>query len=89
MIGKKEFVKCIKKYKEQENNLDKLVNCGFDISDSEVIDFGFVMFDMLINTHFTEEGCDLIYNYLFEDCKKDFHPIEPDELYESVKQFAE
>lgn len=66
MISKEEFVNIIKLHKKQNLNIDKLEELGLNISDSSLVEFGFIMFDLLISSNFSDEGKDWINWWVYE-----------------------
>lgn len=66
MIDKSLFVEYIKKYQTQNKKLDQLAELGFDIWDTQVIEFGWQMFDIFIKSNFNEDGQDWINWWLYE-----------------------
>ena len=74
MITKEEFIKFIKAYEEFEEGIDNLGtflggnrSYGVNLWDSSWVDAVCKMWDNFIYSHFTEEGCDLINWWKFED----------------------
>lgn len=65
-INKEDFFKFIELNKKQQEGLSTLNNIGFQIWESDIIEYGNIMFDALINSVFTEEGVDWIYWWLYE-----------------------
>lgn len=66
MIDEILFKKIIKEHKLQNERLQVLESYGFNIWDTPVLNFGFIMFDRLIETNFDEEGRDWINWWLYE-----------------------
>lgn len=74
MINKEEFVKFIKAYEEFEEGIDNLekflsgdIPHWVDLWGSNWVDAVCKMWDQFMYSHFTEEGCDLINWWKFED----------------------
>ena len=74
MINKEEFVKFIKAYEEFEEGIDNLEKFlsgdtphWVDLWGSNWVDAVCKMWDQFMYSHFTEEGCDLINWWKFED----------------------
>lgn len=70
MINKSLFVECIEKHLTQNKKLIQLAELGFDIWDTQVIEFGWQMFDVFIKSNFNEDGQDWINWWLYE---RDFY----------------
>ena len=64
MITKEKFIEIIALHQNQEEELDRYS----DIiqSDNNVFEFGYLMFDRLLECVFTEEQIDCIYWWLYE-----------------------
>lgn len=73
MIGKQEFVDLIQGYYEQNERIDKLCELFNDAFWSPIIDWGFRMFDSLINIYFDEIGADWVSYYLYENPEKRYY----------------
>lgn len=73
MIGKQEFVDLIQGYYEQNKNVDKLCEIFNNSFDNPIIEWGFRMFDNLINAYFDEIGADWINYYLYENPNKCYY----------------
>lgn len=65
-MDKEQFIKLIKQHQKQNELLDELERCGFDIYETQVIEFGFIMFDNVIKSNFNEAGADWINWWLYE-----------------------
>lgn len=65
-MDKEQFIKLIKQHQKQNELLDELERCGFDIYETQVIEFGFIMFDNVIKSNFNDEGIDWINWWLYE-----------------------
>lgn len=66
MITKEIFTNVITKHQIQSKKLDQLTELGFNIWDTQIIDFGWQIFDIFIETNFDEEGKDWIFWWLYE-----------------------
>lgn len=66
MISKAQFSDIIIANQKQSKQLDELKDLGFDLWETSVSEFGFQMFDKLIETNFCEEGRDWIFWWLYE-----------------------
>ena len=66
IITKEQFIDIISQYSIQDERLNNLENLGFNIWETPIIDFGFIMFDLVIKTNFTREGQDWINWWLYE-----------------------
>lgn len=65
-ISKGEFIELIKEHNAQQEKLDILSKVGVQLWDSDLIEYGNIMFDRLIKARFTEEGSDWIFWWLYE-----------------------
>lgn len=65
-LTKSEFIKLLEERDDQENRIDTLSSIGVDIFDSPLIEYGNMMFERLIEAHFTLEGADWIYWWIYE-----------------------
>lgn len=65
-LTKSEFIKLLGERDDQENRIDTLSSIGVDIFDSPLIEYGNMMFERLIEAHFTSEGADWIYWWIYE-----------------------
>lgn len=66
LISKKELIDLLKEYYEHEESLNKLSDAGLPLWDSDLIEYGNLMFERLIMTRFTKEGADWIFWWLYE-----------------------
>lgn len=66
MVKLSEFVEVINSHLSQQHKIDEFSNIGCDIWEWDVIEYGNIIFDKLLNTWFTEEGVDWIYWWLYE-----------------------
>lgn len=73
MIGKQEFIDLIQSYFEQNERVDKLCEVFKDSFGDPIMDWGFRMFDALINACFDEIGSDWISYYLYENPEKCYY----------------
>lgn len=64
----KEAISLIKEFMSLEESLHKL---SIEIADSKLYSIPGRLFDMLIETSFTDEGIDLIFWWLYEDVPKE------------------
>ena len=91
MITKELFVKFINKYQIYRKAFDRIDEALFgrrhysNLYESDWNDAVGFMLDIFLESHFTEEGCDLINAYLFEDCKE-FWVDESETLFEDKKE---
>ena len=97
-ITKEEFLELLKMREAQSERLDKLSDAGFPIWDTDVIEYGNLMFDKVIEVYFTQEGEDWIFWWLYEkngnpemkawDEDNDEIPMETmEDLWRFVKQY--
>ena len=76
MITKGQFIKFITEYKnfnEAIERIDKAIsgkNWGLNLFECDWYNSVGIMLDIFLDSHFTEEGCDLINWWLFEDVDK-------------------
>ena len=74
-ISKEEFFKIIEEHEVQQECLDKISKAGLQIFDSDIIEYGNIMFDRVMKAYFTEDGIDWIYWWLYE--LKSFNDLGP------------
>lgn len=97
-ITKEEFIELLQMHDAQSERLDKLAEAGLQIWDSDVIEYGNLLFDKIIKSFFTQEGEDWIFWWLFEkngnpeikawDEDHDEIPMETmEDLWRYVKQY--
>lgn len=97
-ITKEEFLELLKMREAQSERLDKLSDTGFPIWDTDVIEYGNLMFDKVVEAYFTQEGEDWIFWWLYEkngnpeikawDEDHDEIPMETmEDLWRFVKQY--
>lgn len=65
-ISKEEFFKILDEQKAQSERIDKLNDAGLSLWDSDIVEYGNIMFDTVIKAYFTEEGADWIFWWLYE-----------------------
>ena len=76
MLNKELFVKYLNQYKKFNEAFDRIEEAlmgrkhSSNLYDSDWYDSVGYMLDIFLESHFTEEGCDLVNAYLFEDCKE-------------------
>lgn len=94
MIGKEEFIELIKEYELQNNRIDDLEKIFPNCFESNIIDYGFKLFDQILNIYFNQEGSDWIYWYLCEsnlkawdENGKDIPMNDEEDLWELVKNY--
>lgn len=73
MIGKEEFKKLIEEYYEQNKRIDKLCEIFPDSFGDPIFDWGFRMFNKLLDSYFDEIGRDWISYYLYENPEKRYY----------------
>ena len=97
-ISKEEFFKLLNEQKAQSGRIDKLNDAGLSIWDSDLIEYGNLMFERVIKVYFTKEGVDWIFWWLYEkagdpemkawDEDHDEIPMETmEDLWRYVKQY--
>lgn len=95
---KEEFFELLKMHADQSERLDKLSNAGLPVWDMDIVEYGNLMFDKVIRAHFTQEGEDWIFWWLYEkdgnpemkawDEDHDEIPMETmEDLWRHVKQY--
>lgn len=94
MIGKYDFVNLITEHREQEERVDDLCRVFSECFGEPILDWGFRMFDNLLEAYFNEQGVDWIQYYLYENPEKCYYqdgqriPLEtPDDLWNLVKDY--
>lgn len=71
MITKELFIEQIKLAKEYDKYLDSIDNnLKIDLFETPLHEIPMKMFDIFIESHFTDEGQDLIYWWMWEDVPK-------------------
>lgn len=79
MLTFEEFKEQIDLIKAVNENLDELNKLHFDIFDTDLINNCLKIFDNFILSHFTEEGSDLVFWWLYDDVKKViYETVTPD-----------
>lgn len=66
LISKEELVRLLREHDEQQERLDKLDKAGLRLWDSDLIEYGNMMFERLIRAQFTKEGYEWIFWWLYE-----------------------
>lgn len=88
----------LKMHAAQSERLDKLSDAGLPVWNMDIVEYGNLMFDKVIRAHFTEEGEDWIFWWLYEKDKnpeikawdedQDEIPMETrEDLWKYVKQY--
>ena len=71
MITKEQFIKFITEYKNFEETIDKIYqNWGLSLVECDWYNSVGIMLDTFLDSHFTNNGCDLVTWWLFEDVDK-------------------
>lgn len=65
-ITKEEFFELIKMHDDQSKRLDKLSEAGLPVWEMDIIEYGNLLFDKVINSYFTQEGEEWIFWWLYE-----------------------
>lgn len=73
MIGKDEFTELIQSCIEQDQRIDDLRKIFSTSFDDPIMDWGYKIFDMLLNMYFTKEGVNWISYYLWENSEKCYY----------------
>lgn len=71
LIDKEELINLLREHNLQRKRLNTLSEIGFPIWDTDLIEYGNLMFDRVIKAYFTDEGYDWICWWLYE---KDGNP---------------
>lgn len=94
MITKEIFVKLINTIDLFEKEVDKWNNLGLNIFETELCNSVWELIGITLKSHFTEQGYDWIYYYIYEDYHKVFDDNENeiplntvDDLWEFVKEY--
>ena len=66
MITKEKFIEIIKLHLAQDATIDKMQELGIQIMESPLVEFGFLMFENLIEHTFNIEGRDWVFWWLYE-----------------------
>lgn len=87
LITKEKFEKLITDRLIQSKRLDYLGDCGLDLWDTPVIEYGSCLFDYIIELCFNEIGADYIYGWIYEldDTKDSAETIE--DLWDLVEKY--
>lgn len=64
------FIQLIERTKEVNKKLDIIYDTGFDMGDTFITNYAFIMFDEVVHAYFDDEGADIIYWYLYEKNNK-------------------
>lgn len=70
MITFKEFKSAVDSLSKINNYINILEKAGINISETDLVQESWKLFDMFIDSHFTEKGCDLVYWWIYEDVSK-------------------
>lgn len=95
---KAEFFELLKMHAAQSERLDKLSDAGLPVWDTDIVEYGNLMFEKVIKALFTQEGEDWIFWWLYEkdgnpemkawDEDHDEIPMETmEDLWRYVKQY--
>lgn len=95
---KEEFFELLKMHAAQSERLDKLSDAGLPVWDTDIVEYGNLMFEKVIKALFTQEGEDWIFWWLYEkdgnpemkawDEDHDEIPMETmEDLWRYVKQY--
>lgn len=97
-ISKEEFFKILDEQKAQSERIYKLNDAGLPIWDSDLVEYGSIMFERVIKAYFTNEGTDWVFWWLYEkagdpemkawDEDHDEIPMETrEDLWKYIKQY--
>ena len=94
MIEREDFIDLINSIKEQEKRVDTLDSVFSSAFDNPIIDWGYKMFDKLINLYFNKEGVDWVSYYLWDNPERCYYAnglkraLEtPEDLWEIIKEY--
>ncbi len=73
MISKEEFEELIREHSNQSKRVGKLCEVFPESFGDPIIDWGFRMFNKLLNAYFDEEGEDWISYFLYENPEKCYY----------------
>ena len=91
MITKELFVKFLSQYQRFNTAFERIEEAlmgrkySSNLCESDWCESVGYMLDIFLQSHFTEEGCDLINAYLFEDCRE-FWQTKDKTLFEDEKE---
>lgn len=66
MISETEFIGLISDYLEHHQRIDNIEQAGLNIWDSNIVEFGFRMFDKVIDYTFDKDGSEWIYWWIID-----------------------
>lgn len=90
MLTEEQFIKFIGAIQEFNESLDNISKVLFGnkhygcLSESKLCTNAYFIMDIFIDSHFTEEGSDLVYWWLYEDVPKIIY--EPENLFEGERE---
>lgn len=67
---KEKFIEQINLMQEFNHKIDQIQEFGIDLVDTPLFDIPAKMFDNFIDSICTEDGGDIVYWWMYEDCKK-------------------
>lgn len=70
MIPYKYFEQALKLAQDQDKEVTKLYDLGYDLIESPLVEYADKLFDTLIESYFNEDGVELITWWLWEDVPK-------------------
>lgn len=91
---KSDFIKLMTEHQKFDDQISSLANilCIEDVWESSLLNYGYILFDRIIDYNFNEEGKDIISWYLYENFDDEhYYPIidteirSLDDLWEIVK----
>lgn len=94
MISKNDFFKAIETHQEFEEAIERLSsaiagnNRSVFIYDADWVDAEGRLFDILLNSNFTEEGVDTIYWWLYESVDKVIYVTEEADMFREETEKA-
>ena len=92
MITKKHFVDFITKFQEFEDSVDRISlalsgrKYAIDLFECDWYDAVGQMLDTFLKSHFTDDGCDVINYYLFEDCEHVIYEKQDKDLFNTEEK---
>ena len=92
MITKKHFVDFITKFQEFEDSVGRISlalsgrKYAIDLFECDWYDAVGQMLDTFLKSHFTDDGCDVINYYLFEDCEHVIYEKQDKDLFNTEEK---
>lgn len=88
MITKESFIKFINRAKRYQEEEEKWSNIGINLIDTELYNSGWELYDSFLDSHFHEEGIDIVNWWMFErNFTNPEYLANIDELWEAIKEY--